>query len=75
VRFDDFMADVTGTVRDLYRRADQPFGAGTEAAMAAFQTAHPRWKHGTVRYDLADFGLDAAEIQRGLSAYRRRFGV
>lgn len=75
VRFDDFMADVPGTVRDLYRRADQPFGAGTEAAMAAFQTAHPRWKHGTVRYDLADFGLDAAEIQRGLSAYRRRFGV
>lgn len=75
VRFDDFMADVLGTVRELYRRAGQPFTATTEAAMTTFQADHPRGKHGSVIYDLADFDLDGAEIRQRLSAYRQRFGV
>lgn len=75
VRFEDFMADETGTVRDIYRRAGQPFTSGTEAAVAAFLADHPRGKHGRVLYDLGDFGLDEEKILRDLSAYRRRFRV
>ncbi|RJL35918.1 sulfotransferase family protein [Bailinhaonella thermotolerans] len=75
VRFEDFMADEMGTVRDIYARAGQPFTPGTEAALAAFRREHPRGKHGRVVYDLRDFGLDEAEISRSLSAYRRRFRV
>ena len=36
---------------------------------------HPRGKFGTVHYDLAEFGLDAAERRRALSFYTDRFAV
>ena len=44
-------------------------------AMASFMAAHPRGRHGAVTYDLAEFGLDAAERRRALSFYTDRFGV
>ena len=36
---------------------------------------HPRGRHGTVAYDLAQFGLDGAERRRALAFYTERFGV
>jgi hypothetical protein len=36
---------------------------------------HPRGVHGTVEYDLAQFGLDADEIRRACGFYIDRFGV
>ena len=36
---------------------------------------HPRGRHGTVVYDLADFGLDADERRAALRPYVERFGV
>ena len=45
------------------------------AAWAAFMATHPRGVHGTVEYDLAQFGLSAAEIRRACQFYIDRFGV
>jgi hypothetical protein len=75
VRFDDFMRDDLATVRRIYALAGQPVTADAEAAWASFMATHPRGVHGTVEYDLAQFGLDAAEIRRACAGYVERFGV
>jgi hypothetical protein len=43
--------------------------------MQAFRGDHSRGRHGRVRYDLASFGIDAAERELALAGYRERFGV
>lgn len=43
--------------------------------MRDFMARNPRGRHGGVRYDLADFGLDPAERRRALRSYTERFGV
>jgi len=75
VHFDEFMRDDLAMVRRIYALAGQPVTADVEAAWAAFMATHPRGVHGTVEYDLAQFGLDAAEIRRACGFYVERFGV
>ncbi|WP_179471962.1 sulfotransferase family protein [Mycolicibacterium vinylchloridicum] len=73
VRFTDFMADEQGTLSAIYRLADQPYDDDVRTAMADFIAAHPRGRYGEVAYDLADVGLDSAEVAERLGAYRERF--
>jgi hypothetical protein len=75
VRFHEFMADDLATVRHVYEVADQPFTDATASAMAEFVAAHPRGRHGTVVYDLADFGRDPVERRAALRFYAERFGT
>jgi hypothetical protein len=75
MHFDQFMADDLGMVRRVYDLAGQSLNARAEESMASFVAAHPRGLHGTVTYDLADFGLDASERRRALAFYTDRFGV
>lgn len=73
VRFDDFMADERGTLADIYRLADQPFGDDVRAAMTDFLTEHPRGRYGGVIYDAADLHLDPAALADRFRDYRERF--
>ena len=73
VAFEDFMADEQGTVAAIYALADQPYDDRARAAMAAFCAAHPRGRHGGVRYEPADLGLDVDEVAHRLAGYRERF--
>jgi hypothetical protein len=41
--------------------------------MASFTAQHPRGRHGEVRYDLADIGLDPDDVAGRLAGYRDRF--
>ncbi|MCS5638369.1 MAG: sulfotransferase, partial [Myxococcota bacterium] len=75
VRFHEFMADDHATVAAIYALAEQSLTGATRAAMGAFMEAHPRGKHGRIRYDLADFGIDREERRRALGFYVDRFGV
>jgi len=75
VRFDEFMADDIAMVSKIYGLAGQPFTPSVRAAMAAFMEAHPRGRHGGVRYDLAALGLDRDERLAALAFYSARFGV
>ena len=75
VRFDEFMADDVAMVERIYDLAGQPMTDGARAAMQSFMDEHPRSKFGGIRYDLADFGLDPAELRRALRFYTDRFGV
>ena len=75
LRFDDFMADEWGSVKQIYSLADQPFTDASQSAMEAFLRDHQRNRHGRVRYDLASFGIDPEERKSALAGYRERFGV
>ncbi len=75
VRFDEFMADDIAMVRRIYELARQPFTETTLAEMKGFMDEHPRGKHGTIVYDLADFGLDPAERYEALGFYLDRFAL
>jgi hypothetical protein len=75
VRFHEFMADDFAMVERIYGVAGQPMTAAARAGMESFLADHPRGRHGTVIYDLADFGIDASERRRALQSYADRFEV
>jgi hypothetical protein len=75
VRFAEFMADDVAMVERIYSVADQPMTAGARAAMDAFMADHPRGRHGGIRYDLSQFGIDADERRKALQFYVDRFGI
>lgn len=75
VRFHEFMADDFAMVERIYEVAGQPMTPAARAGMQAFLATHPRGRHGTVVYDLADFGIHPDERRRALAAYAERFGT
>ena len=75
VRFHEFMQDDLATVAKIYALAGQPLTSAAHAAMDAFMREHPRGKHGRIRYDLGDFGIDRGERRAALDFYVRRFDV
>ena len=75
VVFHEFMADDVAMVERIYAVAGQPLTDEARAAMERFMVEHPRGRHGRVRYDLAQFGLDADERRETLSFYAERFGT
>ena len=75
VHFDEFMADDLAMVTRVYDLAGQPLDERARASMADFMAEHPRGRFGAVEYDLAQFGLDAAERRKALAFYTERFGV
>jgi hypothetical protein len=75
VHFDEFMADDLAMVARVYDLAGQPLDQRAVESMASFMERHPRGRYGTVAYDLAQFGLDAAERRQALAFYTERFGI
>lgn len=75
VRFHEFMRDDVAMVERIYDLAGQPMTDEAHAAMDRFMAEHPRGRHGTVEYDLAQVGLDRAERRAALQFYVERFGV
>jgi hypothetical protein len=75
VRFDEFMDDDVAMVRRIYQLAGQPFTNDVEVAMSNFMAVHPRGRHGAVRYDLAQFGIDGDDLREARRFYVERFGI
>jgi hypothetical protein len=75
VRFDEFMDDDVAMVRRIYDLSGQPLTDEAVAAMDAFMADHPRGRHGGVRYDLSEFGIDRTRLADSLAFYVDRFAV
>ncbi len=75
VRFHELMADEWAMVERIYALADQPLDAPTQQALRGYLTDHARNRHGRLRYDLADFGFDEADLRRRFARYVERFAV
>ena len=75
VRFHDFMGHELERVEEIYDFAEQPLDRRAHEALAEYQRANPRGRHGTIDYRLEDFALDAVERRRALGFYAERFGL
>lgn len=75
VGHDDFVADSLGVVRRIYRHFGLPLDAAAEQAMQAHVAAHPKDKHGSHDYALAEFGLEARQLRECFADYIERFGI
>ncbi len=73
VRFDEFMADETGTVRAVYDCAGQPFDARAQEAAAAYLAGHERGRLGRIGFRAEDVGLDVDELRERFAPYVARF--
>lgn len=75
VDFRDLNADAVGTVERAYARLGLTLSDEGRAAMRSWLADHERGAHGRHEYDLADFGLDAAQVHERFAAYLERFEV
>jgi hypothetical protein len=75
IRFDQFMADDLGTIRDIYALAGQPMDAAAEAALANYGATHERERFGKVIYDVDQIGIDVPARREQMRAYSEHFGI
>ncbi len=73
--FADLVADpVAATVGSL-RALGITAGGEAESEMAGWLAEHRSEGHGGYRYDLAEFGLGAEDVERAFGGYLERFGA
>ncbi|MEM7413676.1 MAG: sulfotransferase [Myxococcota bacterium] len=75
VHFREFMKDDVAMVERVLAFAGHPLTEDALSAMQRFMDAHPRGRHGTIRYVLEDLGLDAEERRGALRFYSDHFDV
>ncbi len=75
VLYADISADWETAMTGVYGFLQMPFTDQARQGMRDFLDANAQHKHGQHRYDLADFGLDNAEVDRRLDFYRQRFAI
>lgn len=74
LHYHDLVTAPEQAVRRLYEHFSLPF-PGNFDAMGAWLAANPKDKHGVHRYNLEEFGLDRATVDRTFAAYRERFAI
>jgi hypothetical protein len=68
------IADPIGALRSVYDRFGLPFSAEAERRARAW-IDHSAQQRSSVRFELADFGVTAAEVEAGFGPYRARFAA
>jgi len=69
VIFDDLVKDPIGTVKGIYERFGYQYSDEMEAGMKQWLANNPQGKHGAHKYELEQFGLSNAEIDRWFEGY------
>lgn len=67
------VSDPLGVVRDVHQQFGLPLDEPDRARLERFRVDNPQHKHGKNPYSLAQFGLDAAQIDADFARYRERF--
>ncbi len=75
VPFHEFMADQLATIERIEDAAGLAFDHAARRSIGRFIDDHPRGKHGTIAYDLARFGIDAAERRDAFRFYTDKFDL
>jgi hypothetical protein len=75
VQYEDLMRDPVGTVRSIYTSTGTPGRDDAFAAMSEYVAAHPKGSLGAHQYDLAEFGLDRAQLAERFSGYTERYDI
>jgi hypothetical protein len=74
VSYRELASDPIGVVRGVYARQGRPLSPAAEERMRQWVVANPRHKQGTHRYNLAQFGLTASEVDEAFAGYMERYG-
>jgi hypothetical protein len=75
VIFTDLVGDPIAVVGELYRELGHDFTGEAQNRMRSFLSRNPNGRYGNHSYSMASFGLDPAEVDRGFTLYRERFGL
>lgn len=76
VYFDEFMADESGTVEQIYGGSGTEFTSLARSEIDKYNACHPRGANGQVVYDLrADFGREPSEVRARFANYFESFPV
>jgi hypothetical protein len=75
VQYADLVDDPVATVRSIYSAVGDELDDRGAAAISEYVRAHPRGQFGAHRYDVSEYGLDAAALAERFSAYTDRYDV
>jgi hypothetical protein len=67
------VSEPVAVAHEIHAHLGLPLDKAERAALARFHAENPQHKHGKNSYSLAQFGLDAAQIQAEFAPYRERF--
>ena len=75
VRYRDLMDSPWDTLQHTYEQLGLPYTREAEERMRAYLAAKPKDRHGAHRYDLAEIGIDVAEVRELYRSYQARYDV
>jgi Sulfotransferase family len=75
VAFADLQTDPIGALADAYERIGIAFPDSSRRAVSAWAGGHEPGAHGTHTYELADFGLGAAQVRERFAPYLDMFSA
>ena len=75
ILYADLVERPVDTVRTIYSSLGLELDPVAAAAIGAYVDAHPKGEFGSHRYDVAEFGLDAAALRERFSSYTDRYGI
>jgi hypothetical protein len=75
VQYTDLVRDPVGTVERIYGSFGIDLDDPARASITAYADAHPKGKLGKHGYDVAEFGLNPAELADRFSSYVDRYQV
>lgn len=75
VLYADITADWQQAVAGIYNFLGMELSGAAINGMQEWLDSNNQHKHGSHKYSLEDFGLDAEQVDRRLSSYRQRFSI
>ena len=75
VRFADLMDDPVAAIEGAYAQIGREVDDVHRKAVVAYLEDKPRGKHGTHRYEAAEWGFDVEAVRRDLAPYLDRFDI
>ncbi len=75
VAYTDLVRDPVSTVASIYGAFGWELSPVARDGIARYAAAHPKGEFGAHRYDVADYGLDAAKIREQFAPYIERYDV
>ena len=75
VHYRELMADPMGVLRRIYDHFGYRYTNEFERRARTWLEEHPRRERATDYYDLEQFGLDRAGVEKAFAAYCEQYGV
>lgn len=75
VQYTDFISDTVAVVEDIYQQLDLPYTEDVQQLIASYVADHPRNKHGSHDYQLAQFGLTEQQVLDRFAHYIETYNI